>query len=126
MELKTALRGYLLHLAATSDAPVSLSSEDVYEAFKADFPTFSDFDDAFGVQLAWLRNEGLVRYDAIYCGSNNENCVLDLEATAAGEKAIEGAAKSMPELRRSDGLHIAVASMAGAFIGEFINTQKGG
>lgn len=121
MGLKNDLRGYLLAMAVHADEPIGLSSEDVHEAFASDYPDFEAFDDAFGNALDWLAAEGFIRFDTIYLGTNQECCVLDLTATAKGEKAVEKLA-DQPE--RSGGVHVEVARMIGAGLGEFLNTQK--
>lgn len=123
MPKKEALRGYLLHMAVFADDPVALSSEDIHEAFTADYPDFADFDDAFSQALFWLRDEGLIRFHSLPSGTNGEATVVDLIASAAGERALRDASSNAPELKQKGGLHLALAGMLGRFIGEWQNTQ---
>jgi hypothetical protein len=121
MSLKSDLRGYLLSMAVDADDPIGLSSEDVHAAFASDYPDFRDFDDAFGNALTWLHDEALVRFHSTPSGTNGECTVIDLVATSFGEQAVKALAGSG---KHSGGLHIEIARMIGAGLGEFVNTQK--
>ncbi|KFL31156.1 hypothetical protein JP75_09655 [Devosia riboflavina] len=122
-----ALRGYLLAQAVTTKNE-HFSSEDIFDAFSEDYDDFADFDEDFVLSLTWLGNQGLISFDALPLGANGESTVIGLTATAVGKRAV-GAAENLklqvpsgPPKRK--GFAVEVAKVFGAFVGEFVNTQK--
>jgi len=123
MSRRDALRGYLLHIAANTDEPVTLSSEEIWVAFASEFEDFNNFDQAFSDALVWLSEGGFVRFGSRPAGTNGECAVVDLVATPQGVEAERQASVQTPELNKKIALNLDSADMLGCFIGERQNSE---
>lgn len=95
LDAQDELRGLLLaRLLAQGVRRVDYSSQDFYEAFTADYPTFAEFDGVFDDMLAWLKAERFIRFETTCEGTMGETCVVGLQATS---KAISLLDKQVPE-----------------------------
>ncbi|QQR38068.1 hypothetical protein [Devosia rhizoryzae] len=124
MSKRDALRGYLLHVAANAEGPLTLSSEQIWVVFASTFDDFTDFDKAFTEALVWMSAEGLVRYHSLSEGTNGEGMVVGLVTTQKGQEVHQDASVQRSAFAETNALHPDEAVMLGRFLEDWLSKTR--
>lgn len=105
-----------------------ISSEEVFDPTLSSVESGSgteNFDDLFLDMVIWLRDEGFVRYEGVYDGTNNETCFSQVSPTAFAMRVLDQTVQGTTTGRdlvekKLDGDDVSRWAKLGAFIGGFV------
>jgi hypothetical protein len=119
LDRQNILRGKLMAaLLAKGVRRQDLSSEDFLDASQP------DSDDLFVDMVTWLRDEGFVRYDSLYSGTNGETVVADICPTSLAmsllDQKVDGQMTGRDVVQASADGDASWWGKFGSFVGGFV------